>query len=417
MEKWNGGFASRFMKVKFETCFRGFVFLLFLSLAWGLWAGAQPAANRDSQTPTTNSSPSALVTKFSNEHYVTFGLDRVAFLRENKIFGEPIWKYVASLIYVLLAFYAAKLLDLIALVWLKKLAAKTKTRADDILLDLLHGPVKVIVFVVLLHLGLNIFDWSPKAKSWFSKGLILIVAGSLTYLALKIVDALLEIWGQRHVHEADHKFNTQLFSIIRRSLNTFIIIVAILVTASNIGINITAAITSLSIGGLAVGLAAQDTLANLFGAIAVYADKPFRVGDQIKLDAAEGTVEAVGMRSTRVRHPEGHLIAVPNKIMGNAPISNMTRRTSIKTTMNLTLARTLPADKVKRALAILDEIYRGHSTTQDAWISFNQFAGGNINIMITHWWKGTDYQRYLAGMQEMNLAVKEQFDKEGITFA
>src|SRR5205814_581029 len=171
--------------------------------------------------------------------------------------------------------------------------------------------------------------------------------GSFTYLALKVIDMLLDLWRRRAAHETDRKFSDQLLSLIRRSLNTFIIIVAILVTASNIGINITAAITSLSIGGLAVGLAAQDTLANLFGAIAVYADKPFRVGDYIKLDPAEGVVEAVGMRSTRIRHPEGHLIAVPNKTMGNAAISNLTRRGSIKTVLNFSLARNLPNDKVK----------------------------------------------------------------------
>ena len=85
--------------------------------------------------------------------------------------------------------------------------------------------------------------------------------------------------------------------------------------------------------------------------------------------------------------------------------------------MNLTLAHDLPSEKIKRALAILEEIYRGHPMTQDVWISFNQFAGRNINIMITHWWKGTDYQKYLAGMQELNLAVKERFAAEGISFA
>jgi len=405
------------MRAGFQTYFRVFIVLLFLALGWSLWAGAQPQTNAPWSSQSTNLTTSALVTKFTQEHYLTFGLDRVPLFREHEFLGEPIWKYISSLIYILLAFYAAKLLDLIALVWLKRLASKTKTRADDILLELLHGPVKIIVFVILLHLGLNIFDWSPKAKSWFSKGLILIVAGSLTYLALKIVDAVLEIWRQRHLQETDHRFNVQLFSIIRRSLNTFIVIVAILVTASNIGINITAAITSLSIGGLAVGLAAQDTLANLFGAIAIYGDKPFRVGDTIKLDVAEGVVESVGMRSTRVRHPEGHLITVPNKIMGNAAISNMTRRESIKTTMNLALARNLPTEKIKKALEILKEVYRNNPMTQDATISFNQFAAGNINVQVTHWWKGTDYQRYLSGMQEMNLAVKERFDTEGISFA
>jgi MscS family membrane protein len=128
-------------------------------------------------------------------------------------------------------------------------------------------------------------------------------------------------------------------------------------------------------------------------------------------------VESVGLRSTRVRSPEGHLIAVPNKTMGNAAITNMSRRDNIKTSMNVSLAKSLPADKVQRALQILDEIYRKHPMTQDVWISFNQFAAGNINILIVHWWKGTDYQKYLAGMQEMNLAVKQRFDAEQIAFA
>jgi MscS family membrane protein len=409
------------MRLKFDNWFRGFMLFLLIALAWGLLASAQTATNTNSTVVAvhTNALAPTLVRDVTglDNRYLTFGLDRVPWLRDHGVWGEPFWKYLASLIYILLAFYLAKLIDQIALVWLKRLAARTKTKADDIFLELLHGPVKVIVFVIFLHIGLTVFNWSPTARMWFSKALILIVAGSLTYLAIKIVNAILEVWHQRNSHETDHKFNSQLFSILRKSLNTFIIIVAILVTASNIGINITAAITSLSIGGLAVGLAAQDTLANLFGAIAVYADKPFRVGDQIKLNEAEGIVESVGMRSTRVRHPEGYLIAVPNKIMGNAAISNMTRRSSIKTVMNLALVRNLPTEKVKRAVAILGEIYRGHPMTQDVWISFNQFTGGNINIMVVHWWKGTEHQQYLMGMQEMNLAVKERFDQEGIGFA
>src|SRR5207247_6021499 len=133
-------------------------------------------------------------------------------------------------------------------------------------------------------IGLNIFDWSLTAKSYLSKALILVVAGSLTYLAVKVLNLLLDFWKHRLEHEADRKFNDQLFSVIRKSLNTFVIVVAVLVTGQNIGINITAAITSLSIGALAVGLAAQDTLANFFGAVALFADKPFRLGHHIKLD-------------------------------------------------------------------------------------------------------------------------------------
>ena len=361
--------------------------------------------------------PSALIENVERLKPVTFNLDQFAPLRQNTFLGEPLWKYVASLIYILLALYAAKLIDWITRVWLKRVTSRSVVRVDEVLLELLHGPIKVVVFVVLLNIGLNIFDWSSRTRLYLSKGLILIIAGSLTYLAIKVLDLLLNVWRRRHAREADRKFNDQLFSVIRISLNTFLIVIAILVTAQNMDINITAAIASLSIGGLAVGLAAQDTLANLFGAVAVFVDKPFRVGDQIKLDGAEGVVETVGLRSTRVRSPDGNLIAVPNKTMGNATITNITQRQSIKTTMNFALVRTLPTDKVKRAVAILEEIYRHNPMTKDVWVSFNQFAGPNLNIQVIHWWKGTEYQQYLAGMQEMNLAVKDRFEAEGIAFA
>jgi len=402
------------MKMKSETLLRGWVILLLAAFAWAMWANAQSA----SKTNASATNQPALVTpeKFDQE-YLSFGLDRVAALNDHRVLGHPVWKYVASLIYVLLAFSIAKLLDWITCVWLRKLAAKTETKLDDILLDLLRGPVKIIVFVIFLHIGLGFFQWPKVLQTYLSRALILVIAGALAYLGIKIVNAFLDLWRQRIAHETDRKFNDQLFAVIRKSINAFVVIVTILVTAQNIGINITAVITSLSIGGLAVGLAAQDTLANLFGAVAVYADKPFRVGDQVRIADTEGTVEAVGIRSTRLRNAEGHLVAIPNKTVGNAVITNVTRRASIKTVMNLTLAHDLPGDKIKRALAILEEIYRGHPMTQDVWISFNQFAGRNINIMITHWWKGTDYQKYLAGMQEVNLAVKERFAAEGISFA
>ncbi len=405
------------MKVKFDSLFRGLIMGLLVTLAWGLWAGAQPTTN--SASVGTTNKPSALVRSVEqlDQHYLTFGLDRIAPLRESTLLGQPLWKYLASLIYVLLAFYVSRFIDLVTRVWLKKLAARSETKLDDLLLELLKGPIKVVVFVLLLNLGLNIFQWPETVKSYLSKGLIVVVAGALTYLAVKVVNLLLEIWRTRTGHEGDRAFNEQLFSFIRKSLDAFIIVVAVLVTAQNLGINITAVITSLSIGGLAVGLAAQDTLANLFGAVALFADKPFREGDQIKLDGAEGVVEAIGLRSTRVRHPEGHLVAVPNKTMGNAIITNLTKRSSIKTVMNLVLAHDLTTEKVKRALELLREIYRSHSMTQDVWISFNQFAGRSLNLMIVHWWKGTDYQKYLAGMQELNLTIKERFDAERITLA
>jgi len=193
--------------------------------------------------------------------------------------------------------------------------------------------------------------------------------------------------------------------------------VAVLVTSQNLGFDITAAIAGLSVGGLALGLAAQDTVANLFGAVAIFIDKPFRIGDRIQLDSVDGLVETIGLRSTRVRNLDGHLITIPNKTMGNATITNITRRPNIKTVMNIGITYDAATEKVKRALQILKEVYKDHPQTFDCLISFNKFADSALNIQVVHWWNSTDYKEYLAGLQEMNLMLKERFDKEGIGFA
>jgi MscS family membrane protein len=348
---------------------------------------------------------------------LTFGLDRVKILEKIKPLGIPLWQYIASLIYIFLAFYVSKTLDYLTRVWLKRWAGRTETRFDDLLLDLLNGPVKIVAFVFFLRIGLEVFSWPAVVESILTKGFTVIVAVTITYMILKFIDLLMGYWRQRARGEKDTTFDEQLFPIIRKSLKVFVVVVAVLVTLSNIGVDVTAAIASLSIGGLAVGLAAQDTLANLFGAVSVFVDKPFRIGDRIKLDSVDGTVESIGLRSTRVRNLDGHLITIPNKTMGNATITNITRRPNIKTVMDIGITYDTPVERVNVALAILREVYTGHPKTADVWISFNQFADCSLNIRVIHWWNSTDYREYLGGMQDLNLKIKERFDAEKISFA
>jgi small-conductance mechanosensitive channel len=254
--------------------------------------------------------------------WLTFGLDRVPWLRQT-ILAIPLWQYVASLIYIFLAFYVSKLFDHLISRWLKRWALRTKRRFDDFLLELLHWPIKVIAFVVLLHLGLRIFSWPQWLAEFLSKGLRIIVAVSLTYMGLRFVDLITGYWKQRAIATEDLSFAEQLLPIVRNSLKVFVMVVAVLLTLQNLGLNISSLIASLGITGLALALAAQDTLANFFGAIVILVDKPFRIGDAIKIDTHEGTVETIGFRSTRVRTAEGHLVTIPNKTVGNSIVRTL----------------------------------------------------------------------------------------------
>jgi MscS family membrane protein len=412
--------------MQFERLYRGVLVVLCLILAWSVWSlAAQDTATVESSSITlstssssggTNSAALGVTKSMPTPAWVDSLAKDLPFLK-SQLWGNEIWKYLFSLIYIFLAFYVSKLLDYLTRVWLKKWAEKTQTKFDDLVLELLNGPVKVVAFIIFLRIGLDVFSWPELVQRTLSKGFTVAVAITLTYMVLKFIDLLMSYWHLRAKAHEDQAFNQQLFPVIRKSLKLFIIAVATLVTLDNLGINITAAIASLSIGGLAVGLAAQDTLANLFGAVAIFLDKPFKIGDRIQIDNVDGPVESIGLRSTRIRNLDGHLVTIPNKTMGNATIVNIAARPNIKTVMNIGITYDTTAAKVRLALKIIEEIFKGHPKTGDLMISFNKFESSSLNIMVVHWWNGTDFKECLAGLQEMNLTLKERFDREQISFA
>jgi MscS family membrane protein len=405
------------MKRKYQIYFNTFIACLVLLLAWSVWNSmAQGVRTNAAATnaPATNAvvqPPESLGAQHLD--VATDWLQELSrkfpFLRR-VILGNELWKYLASLLYIFLAYYLSKLADLVTRICLKKWAQKTASKIDDLFVDLLHGPVKAIVFLLFLHVGLRVFRWPATIAMLISKGFTVAIACVLTYMALKVVDIVLGYWRQRAAADADRSFDDQLLPIVRKTLKAFVIVVAILVTCQNLQIDITAAIASLSIGGLAVGLAAQDSLANFFGAVAVLVDKPFSVGDTVRIDAHEGTVETIGLRSTRIRNPDGFLV-------GNATIINLSHRASIRTELNIGLTYDTPPAQVDRAIAILKEVFGRHPKTKDLIIGFNKFTDSSLNILVQHWWDSKDIRDHLAGIQEMNLALKKRFDEEGIEFA
>jgi MscS family membrane protein len=413
------------MKWRFEWAYRLGLALMFVIAFWSVWSGAQAVTNTPpgvmaANTPSTNSlvpDPSRLIN--TNKFQVSFGLDTFDCLNNPKheILGQPLWKYLASLIYVVLAFCVAWLLDWFVSVWLKKRAAKKGSKYDDLILELLRGPVKVVAFVILLNIGLGIFEWPERAQNYISRAFIVVVAGSVTYVALKVVDLLLGVWHEKIVSPQDKAFAAQLLPFISKVAKTAIIIAAVVLTADNLEIKITSLLAGLSVGGLALGLAAQDTVANLFGAVAIFLDKPFHIGDRIRVEGVDGTVETIGLRSTAVRSADGHHVTIPNKLMGNAIITNITRRPTIKTEMNLGLTYDTPAEKVKRATLLLEEIFRANPRTGDLLITFNKFSDSALNLFVAHVWNGTDANLHATEMQVLNLQIKERFDAEKIEFA
>jgi MscS family membrane protein len=268
-----------------------------------------------------------------------------------------------------------------------------------------------------VNIGLGVFDWPARAQLMLSRGLIVVVACSVTYVAIQVVELLLGLWREKIVAVQDRVFGELLFPLLSKLAKVAVVAAAAMLTADNLGVKINSLLAGLSVGGLALGLAAQDTVANLFGALAIISDKPFHLGDLIKVEGVEGTVESIGLRSTRIRNADGHHITIPNKLMGNAIIINITRRPTIRTEMNFGLACGTPVEKVRLATSILEEVYRSHPNTAEVLVSFNKFTDSALNLYVAHVWKGVDAKAQLAQMQDWNLQIKQRFEAEKIELA
>lgn len=403
------------MKSFLENALKSFVVLILALGMWSFWIEARAATNEIVGPPAPDGVGAGA--EMAAPTWLSFGLDRVPFLVSRQVAGIPLWQYASSLIYIFLAFYVSKFLDHFIRGRAKKWATRTSTKFDDLFFELVRGPVKIVAFVILLHIGMRVYEWPEVLENFFSKALKIFVACSITYVLLKGIDLLIGLWQQRSASPGNEQFSRQLLPLIRKTIKVFVVVVAALVTSQNLGLNVTGLIASLSIGGLAIGLAAQDTLANLFGAVAVLTDKPCRVGDRIQIEGIDGTVEQIGFRSTRVRNLDGYLVSIPNKTMGNAIITNIAQRPTIKTVMNFGITYDTPVEKVERATRILEEVFKPHPMTADLLISFNRFDSSALNIMVVHFWNSTDGKAYMAGLQSLNLEVKRRFDQEGISFA
>jgi MscS family membrane protein len=370
------------------------------------------------------SKASALTRKVINEEFIqshqtelSFWINHVPGM-ETPFLGIPRWQYAASLLYLILAISVSRALDWLIRNRLKHWASKTDTEWDDILVKLADGPVKAITLVFLIHIGLELYNWPLWLEINISRLSLIVGAVALTFIALRVIDLAIAAWRRQPKQGGDVAFNDQFVLLIGKLLKAVLILITSLTLLGNLGVDITAILGSVSVLGLAFGLAAQDSVANLFGAVAVFVDKPFKVGDRIKVGSdVDGVVEAMGLRATQVRNADGFLITLPNKSVGNNTVINVSARPSIRTVLNYGLTYDTPAHRIDFAASLLRSIFTAHSLTGECQVTFNRFDASALNIEVNHQCLTRDLPTYQTALHGLNLQVKERFDAEKLEFA
>ena len=234
---------------------------------------------------------------------------------------------------------------------------------------------------------------------------------------VSLVDLQLKRWTKK----SDGTINDLLVPLVNKTLRALIIVLGGVIILQNMtGIEIGPLLASLGIGGIAVALAAKDSIANFFGTLTIVFDKPFKPGERILIDGHDGTVESVGFRSTRIRTLTGHLLTIPNEKVTNSSIENIGRRPNIRWLANIGITYDTPPEKIEQAVAIIKEILHNHEgMREDAppRVYFNNFNDWSLNIMVVAWYHPADYWAYMDWLEKTCLEIMRRFARAGINFA
>jgi MscS family membrane protein len=239
----------------------------------------------------------------------------------------------------------------------------------------------------------------------------------LVYLLVNVVDARLSQWAKTTGSTIDDI----LVPLFGKTLRIFIIVLAGIIVIQNLtGVEIGPLLASLGIGGLAVALAAKDSIANFFGTLTILFDKPFQVGERIVIDNYDGTVEEVGFRSTRIRLLSGNLVTIPNEKVVNSGLENVAKRPNIRWLNNIGITYDTPPEKIEKAVTIIREILADHEGMHPDFpprVYFNGFNDWSLNILVVAWYHPPEYWDFQEWVQRTCLQITRRFSAEGIDFA
>jgi MscS family membrane protein len=335
--------------------------------------------------------------------------------------GTTVGCYVCALIVLILSWIARFIFIYIAKNFLAKLTARTETEADDKLVRKVKVPVGNIIFFIGLYFVVGVLRLPREPYNWHHLAnnvvdtLIILMA---LWLVIRLVDLLefilKEKWRRIGITQYD-----QVLPFVRDLAKIVAIAGAAVAVMIAWDKDPTVLLAGLGIGGLAIGFAAKDTIANIFGSITIFADRPFDVGDWVVIGDQEGVIEEVGFRTTKVRTFEKTLITIPNSIIANTPVNNFSRRPRRRVRQHIGILYETPLDKVKAAVEGMRKMLIEHSEVEEdpLLVYFDDFGDSALVIFVYYFTVTTNWGEYLRIREDVNLKIMELFEELGVEFA
>lgn len=211
--------------------------------------------------------------------------------------------------------------------------------------------------------------------------------------------------------------DTAIFGVVKFFLKTAMWAIIVLLALDNLGVNITALVAGMGVGGIAVALAAQKILSDLFGALSIVLDKPFTIGDFIEVGDLSGTVENIGIKNTRLRAPSGVQIIIPNSDLLQGNIHNYKDRLERREKFTLSVTYQTPLEKLKLIPGWLKDIIESQENARFGRAHFKKYGSSSLDFEILYWIVKPDYSLFVKVQDQINYLIYEKFEKENVEFA
>lgn len=333
-------------------------------------------------------------------------------------FGSTIVQYLTFFIILLGSVVAGPLLTNFLEKYVKKLTKKTKTKLDDIILRAVRKPLPILVFAIGIRFGLGVLSLTGTVRGIADVAFKAFFILFLAYFTLRLIERLTKDYFLPRAEKTDTQLDDQLIPLLSKTLKIFVVVVAALAGMSSFGINVSSLVAGLGIGGLAIALAAKDTLSNIFGSFTIIADRPFRVNDRIRIRDYEGFVVSIGLRSTIIRTSDGRAITMPNNLVVNRSVINYHTHTNRRIKEIMGLRYDTSVKKLRKAMELLEKILGSTEGVKPGFqVHFTEFGDFAINLELRYFTNSNKNRGLRKVRQKVNLRIMEEFDKAKIEFS
>jgi small-conductance mechanosensitive channel len=329
--------------------------------------------------------------------------------------GEPIERWLLAVAVAVITFLAVKLVTGLAGRRLGRIAARTSTPIDDGVVELIKKTKWWLLLVVALFSGSLLVEIPDRGRALLHSVLVIALLIQTGIWASTALGFTLEHYRQRQIRK-DPGSVTAL-NAIGLLASTLLWLGILLLALDNLGFNVTALIAGLGVGGVAVALAVQNILGDLFASLSILIDKPFVVGDFLIVDSYMGSIEHVGLKTTRVRSLSGEQLVFSNSDLLKSRLRNYGRMFERRVAFKIGVTYDTPREKLKQIPSIMRAAIEGQAHTRFDRSHFAGYGDFSLNFETVYYVIGPDYNLYMDIQQAINLYIHEQFEQAGIDFA